>query len=225
MINFQSLIFIFLFSFIYSNFLKTIEYEYLNEILQDYSYETIKIDFDEFIYGNIQDNSTNNYRIKIEKDSEQIYFDYQSEYGCLYINIEEEIFNISFQHMFCSEGTNNLFILNKSDILNKIGRVEDDSIEGLNIGISVRCSELEIEKNINFYYSLKVSLRKQTINIFEINSENKLLCKTEKVNETNFRCLFIIYHFFLIISHIILVIISIYMKFRKKRLILIIIVK
>ena len=160
--------------------------------MQDYSYETIKIDFDEFIYGNIQDNSTNNYRIKIEKDSEQIYFDYQSEYGCLYINIEEEIFNISFQHMFCSEGTNNLFILNKSDILNKIGRVEDDSIEGLNIGISVRCSELEIEKNINFYYSLKVSLRKQTINIFEINSENKLLCKTEKVNETNFRCLFII---------------------------------
>ena len=191
MINFQRLIFIFLFSFIYSNFLKISEYEFLNEILQD-SNETITIDFDKFIYGNIQDNSTNNYRIKIEKDSEQIYFDYQSEYGCLYINIEEEIFNISFQYMFCSEGTNNLFILNKSDILSKIDREEDDSIEGLKISISVGCSEIEIEKNINFSYSLKVSFRKQAINVFEINSEHKLLCKTEKVNETNFRCLFII---------------------------------
>ena len=191
MINFPRLIFIFLFSFIYSNFLKISEYEFLNEILQD-SNETITIDFDKFIYGNIQDNSTNNYRIKIEKDSEQIYFDYQSEYGCLYINIEEEIFNISFQYMFCSEGTNNLFILNKSDILSKIDREEDDSIEGLKISISVGCSEIEIEKNINFSYSLKVSFRKQAINVFEINSEHKLLCKTEKVNETNFRCLFII---------------------------------
>jgi len=191
MINFQRLIFIFLFSFIYSNFLKISEYEFLNEILQD-SNETITIDFDKFIYGNIQDNSTNNYRIKIEKDSEQLYFDYQSEYGCLYINIEEEIFNISFQYMFCSEGTNNLFILNKSDILSKIDREEDDSIEGLKISISVGCSEIEIEKNINFSYSLKVSFRKQSINVFEINSEHKLLCKTEKVNETNFRCLFII---------------------------------
>ena len=187
--NFTTLFFILLFSFSFSNFLKINDYEYLYKYLEDEN-KTENIDFDTFVYGNIKDNSTNNYRIKIEKDSEKIYFDYQSEYGCLYIYIEEAILNTSYHDRFCSEGTNNLFILNKSDILDKINREEDDSIAGINIIISVGYSE--VEKNINFYYSLKVSFRKQTINIFEINSEHKLLCKTEKVNETNFRCLFII---------------------------------
>ena len=189
--DFQALIFIFLFSFSFSNFLKINEYEYLYNYLQDEN-ETKNIDFDKFVYGNIKNNSTNNYRIKIEKDSEQIYFDYQSEFGCLYINIKKAILNTSYHNMFCSEGTNNLFILNKSDILHKINIEEDDSIAGLNIIISVGCSKIEVGKNINFNYSLKVSFRKQTINIFEINSEHKLLCKTEKVSESNFRCLFII---------------------------------
>ena len=188
--NFIILIFIFLFSFIFSNIFNINEYEYLNKYLQDEN-ETTNIDFDKFVYGNINDNSTNNYRITIEKDSESIYFDYQSEYGCLYINIKEAILNTSYQYIFCSEGTNNIFILNKSDILDKIGK-EDDSIAGLNLVISVGYSKIEIGKNIKFDYSLKVSFRKQTINIFEINSEHKLLCKTEKVNETNFRCLFIL---------------------------------
>ena len=53
-------------------------------------------------------------------------------------------------------------------------------------------SSLELNKNINFEFSLKVSIRKPEINIFEINSEHKILCKTEKVNQTNYRCNFMI---------------------------------
>ena len=124
-LNFPALILIFLFSFSFSNFLKIDEYGYLYKYLKDEN-ETKNIDFDKFVIGNIKDNSTNNYKIKIEKDSEQIYFDYQSEYGCLYIIIEEAILNTFYHYMFCSEGTNNLFILNKSDILDKIDREEDD---------------------------------------------------------------------------------------------------
>jgi hypothetical protein len=124
-LNFPALILIFLFSFSFSNFLKIDEYGYLYKYLKDEN-ETKNIDFDKFVVGNIKDNSTINYKIKIEKDSEQIYFDYQSEYGCLYINIEEAILDTSYHYMFCSEGTNNLFILNKSDILDKIDREEDD---------------------------------------------------------------------------------------------------
>ena len=41
-----------------------------------------------YVFGNINYNSTINYQLSIENDSEQIFFDFQSEYGCLYIIID-----------------------------------------------------------------------------------------------------------------------------------------
>ena len=35
-------------------------------------------------------------------------------------------------------------------------------------------------------------MRKSDINIFEVNSDHKILCTTEKINENNYRCLFMI---------------------------------
>ena len=67
-----------------------------------------------------------------------------------------------------------------------------ETIEGLNIIISVGYSSYELDKNIDFDYSLKISLRKSEINIFEINSEHKMLCNPEKINKEIYRCLFIL---------------------------------
>ena len=161
-------------------------------IYSDYNVNIANINLDKFVSGNINNNSTKFFSLYITNDSEQIFFDYQSDYGCLYISNENKI-NISFQ--FCSEGENNLFILNKSEILEKIGDNycnDNYSIKGLNLIIGVGLSNLEMDKDIDFDYSLKISLRKPDVNILEINSEHKILCKSEKINENDYRCIFII---------------------------------
>ena len=156
--------------------------------------EIIDISFDQFVFGNINFNSTINYQITIKNDTEQIFFDFQSEYGCLYITIDKaKLINSSYHYKFCSEGINSIFTLNKNEIIEAIGNNKTSSISGLNLMIKVGLSEFELEhSNISFDYSLKVSARKQIINIIEINSEHKTLCELEKVNENNYRCLFVV---------------------------------
>ena len=149
--------------------------------------DEIEIKINEFISGYFN-KSINYYKFNILNETEQIYFDYQSEFGCLNITI-----NNTFIKTFCSEGFDNIFILKKNDIIKQIGYKEDDSIENLTLSIEVGNSLLEEEKEyFNFNYSLKVSLRKSDINIFEVNSDHKILCTTEKINDNNYRCLFMI---------------------------------
>ena len=160
------------------------ENEYLiNNYYMSSINDVIEIKENEFV-SDYFNKSINNYKFKILNDTEEIFFDYQSEFGCLFISINEISINI-----FCSEGKQNIFSLKKSEILEKIGYI--DSIANLNIIIRINNSTFESDF-INFYYSLKVSMRKSIINIFEVNSEHKLLCKTEKIEENNYRCLFMI---------------------------------
>ena len=156
--------------------------------------KNIDIAVDQYFFGNINNiNSTIYYNLFLLNDTEQIFFDFQSEFGCIYINIENGILKSNDNHFtFCSEGSSNIFILNKDDILEIIEMKEKDSIKNLSIIIGVGYSPLEQKNDFNFDYSLKVSLRKPEINIFEINSNNKTLCKTEKTENNNYRCLFII---------------------------------
>ena len=167
-------------------------YNLIDNYYSFYDSNIINIELDQYIPGNIINDSINFYNISILNDSEQIFFDYQSEYGCLYIFVKQNnTFNSSeYDFLFCSEGIDSIFSLNKNDILEKIDEEERVTIKDLNIIIGVGFLNSEIIKN-NYLYTLKVSLRKPDINIFEINSEHKILCKTEKINETN-RCLFVI---------------------------------
>ena len=154
--------------------------------------KNINIIVDKFYFGNINNNnSTINYSLLLLNETEQIFFDFQSEFGCLYINVKEELdLNSNYDFKFCSEGSSNIFIINKKEILEIIDLDKEDSLENLIINISVGYSE--DEKDLNFTYSLKVSLRKPEINIFEINSDHKTLCKTENTKGDQYRCLFLI---------------------------------
>ena len=155
--------------------------------------DIIKIPEDEFISGKISDNSLTFYQFKILNDAEQIFFDYQSEFGCLYINAYKNtsINQTTYHFQFCSKGENNIFSLNKKEILETIDVEEDDSIADINLIIGVGNPFLETY-NFGFSYTLKVSLKKPEINILKINSDNKILCKTEQINGKNYRCLFMI---------------------------------
>ena len=164
----------------------------LNDIIESYLYEDeiITIEPDHFISGNIIDNNMNYYNINILlNDSDKVYFDYQSEYGCLYVFFDEKIiYNPSkSDFIFCSEGINKIFELSKKEVMNKINRTEIDDI---NMYIGVGHNKSEINKK-EYQYSMKVSYSKPDINIFEINSDHTILCKTEKFNES-YICLFAI---------------------------------
>ena len=130
------------------------------------------IELDTFVGNNINNqNSSFYYRLNVLNDTEQIVFDYQSEYGCLYINIKKDLLDINDNDndfIFCSEGINNVFILNTSEILEKIEDSGKESFMGLNFIIGVGYSPFESDKNFDFDFSLKISLRKPIINIFEI---------------------------------------------------------
>ena len=153
----------------------------------------IDINLDHFVTGYLNHTSTNYYKVFLSNDSEQIFFDFQSEYGCLYINIDNELLikDLSEDFIFCSNGANDIFTLDKKEINEKMKREATSSIEGLNMTIAVSSPSSELNSDFGFYYSLKVSLKKSEINIFEINSSHKMLCKTEKINEI-YRCVFIL---------------------------------
>ena len=163
-----------------------------NYIIESYlnKGENINIEPEYFISGNIIDENLNYYKINLLlNDSDKIYFDYQSEYGCLYVFCNEINNNNSLEpdFIFCSEGFNQIFELKKIDIMNKNDKKKIDDI---NIYIGVGHNKLGVNKK-EFNYSMKVSISKPDINIFEINSDHKILCKTEKYNEKNI-CLFAI---------------------------------
>ena len=187
-LNFQLLLFLINLPFLISQNNKK-EFNYIIESYLSKD-EIINIESEHFISGNINDENVNYYKINlILNDSDKVYFDYQSEYGCLYVFFDEKIINNTSEcdFIYCSEGFNKIFELEKIDIMNKIDKKE---LNDINIYIGVGHNKSEINKK-EYNYSMKVSFSKPNINIFEINSDHKILCKTEKFNETN-RCLFAI---------------------------------
>ena len=156
---------------------KDIIYKYYSsKYLEEGTYQN----FDEFYEGNLNNNSSSveyNYTFDVKKENaEQIFIDYQSEYGCLKITS-----NYKKSNEFCAKDKNNFFILNTSDFIN-----ENEGNLTLNIKI-----EYNFVSEFNFDYSLKVSL-KRPINILKINSEHKMLCQMEEFENEKYRCLFMI---------------------------------
>ena len=143
--------------------------------------------FDKFVNGNLNSTTTfmaYNYHINNITEVEQIYFDYQSDFGCLSINFSQS----STEKEFCSNDKNNFFIIKIEEVLNK------SEIKEKNVDMIVKVgynTYLINESNFDFEYSLKVSLRKP-VNILEINSEQHILCQTEKIENNKYRCLFMI---------------------------------
>ena len=155
--------------------------------------DIINITEDEFVYNTINSSSIINYNFLILNDTEEIFFDYQSEFGCLDINIVKEEINNSLtpDFQFCSNGTNNIFSIKKNEILKIINNTENNSLSDINLNIEVGYSPLEKNYDFIFNFSLKISLRKPDINIFKINSDHRVLCKTEKITDNNnYRCIF-----------------------------------
>ena len=168
--------------------------DYNNQINSNYPSQfeesIIDIRLDQFVSGSF-DNSTIYYKTQITKESEGVFFDFQSEFGYLYISFQDKIdVNNTDPIILQSSGENSLFFINKTEIMEK---TKKDSIAGLFILVGVSSSSPELGNIISFDFSLKLSLQKNDINIFEVNSEHNFLCKTSKIGDgNNYKCLFML---------------------------------
>ena len=178
---------IYLLVFIISNILCLDNLNIKSDINSNDFHEALSINLNQFVEGTI-DNKTPkidyNYKIDLSNldKTENILFDYQSEFGCLTITIKDS----KFSETFCSKGNNDIYILN----MTKIPNIKD--MENLDMTLSVGNQDSDIDSNFSFDFSLKVSIQ-NSLNIYEIDSDHKTGCKMEKVeNEDKYRCLFLI---------------------------------
>ena len=192
----KKIVFLFLF-FISNIFCINPNSEYIKEnIINEENLFDLEDDIytklDEFVIGNIKEKNEQksyNYSLNImnEDKPEGIIFDYQSEFGCVNISFYDnsDYNNSNYSKSFCSEGRNELFILDKEEIPMKDEK--GNILMNVNVGLE---EDFKFVSNFNFNYSLKVSLRKP-FNIIEINSDHKTSCKMER-NGDKYRCLFVI---------------------------------
>ena len=131
-INFNKILLILLIiiSFVISIENKNIDNNLKENYYSLYPNDIIKIELDQFVSGNITENNIDYYEITLLNDTEEIFFDYQSGIGCLYIYLEK---NGTFDkkesdYKLCSKGIDSLFTINKKDILDKIGKMKNESI-------------------------------------------------------------------------------------------------
>ena len=184
---FFSLIFLLDFS-IQNN--KNLEQNIINDYYSSFYFEPTSLqNLDEFYEGNLDLNQSSttlnfNFILTKENDSEEIFFDYQSEFGCLNITFDKG----SHSAEFCAKDKNNFFTLNISDYFHDKSEYENNTI---NMHVKIEYDPLKYEEDFNFDYSLKVSLKK-SINILKINSEHKILCQMEKIENEKYRCLFMV---------------------------------
>jgi len=164
----------------------------------------VVIQVDEFIIGNVDvsDNERINefYEIWLPHDAETVEFDWQSSVAGLYINLggtRSTTKNADFKLL--PPGRDAILTLSKKDIIDKakerkIDIPNEDSLEDINLVIGIWTDKSD---SINTeLYSLRVHETDETsedsIDIIEINTDQKILCRPRILSDSIYRCLFMV---------------------------------
>ena len=173
--------------------------------LEDSSHENIpiiNIPLNEYIIGNINTNNYDNiyeyYSIYFNQDSHKIIIDFQSKYVNFYINVGNNRPTIENSD-FSSKDIKNqdiIFEITKKEFLNickskQLKIPNQNNLKGLSMTIGLYTNKKNILYS-NFYF-LKVNLPlSDKLDIYEVNSDQKVLCKTTLTKQKENRCLFVI---------------------------------
>ena len=164
----------------------------------------VVIQVDEFIIGNVDlaenDKIYEFFEIWLPHDSEIVLFDWQSSVAGLYINlggIRPTTKIADFKLL--PPGKDYILNLTKNEILDKaaikkINIPYENSIQDINLVIGVWTDKTDsIDTEI---YSLKVHLPDEDVNsnldIYEVNTDQKILCNPTRIEEDQYRCLFVV---------------------------------
>ena len=160
----------------------------------------IIIQTEEIILGNI--NITENkivhdfYEIWLPHDSERIEFDFQSSGAGLYINLgNEKPTKTKADFILFPYGKNSILELTKTEILlmaisKGIKIPYQNSLQDINLIIHVLSDNTD-SKNTELY-SLRIHQPMNNLDIIEINTDHKILCKPTDMNNGHYRCLFML---------------------------------
>ena len=134
-------------------------------------------------------------------DANKISIDFQSKVVNFYINVgpdNKPILGSEIDFVYESNGTDTIFEITKGEFLEKckkrkINIPHENNFLGLSMVIG-----LWANKTDSFYttvYSFKIHLPfNEIIDIYEVKSDQKTLCKTEYIKEDYYRCLFMVFY-------------------------------
>ena len=166
----------------------------------------INIPLREYIIGNLYTNEDNNiyeyYSTIFTHDSNKISIEFQSKVVNFYINVgvnnkptRDSIPDFKYE----SKGNDTIYEIYKDEFISKckekgIKLPYGDSLQGLGMTIG-----LWTDKTDSLYttvYSMKIHLFfDERLDIYEVKSDQKTLCPTQLIKETNkYRCLFMVFY-------------------------------
>ena len=166
----------------------------------------VNIPLREYIIGNLYTHEDNNiyeyYSTIFTHDSHKIIIDFQSKVVNFYINVgadNKPILDSEIDFVYESNGTDTIFEITKEEFLEKckkrkINIPHENSLLGLSMTIG-----LWTNKTDSFYttvYSFRIHLPfDKVIDIYEVKSDQKTLCKTEYITPGGYyRCLFVVFY-------------------------------
>ena len=164
----------------------------------------VVIQVDEFVIGSVEIAENERiyefYEVWLPHDSDTVEFDFQSSVAGLYINLggtRPTTKNADFKLL--PPGTDTILTLNKTTIIEraKNRRIQiptENSLQDVNLVIGIWTDKSDsIDSEL---YSLRVhqSDEKKTdsLDIIEINTDQKILCKPTALSTTEYRCLFVV---------------------------------
>ena len=161
----------------------------------------VVIQVNEYIIGNVDvaDNERiyEFYEVWLPHDSEQVEFDFQSEVAGLYINLggtRPTTKNADFKLL--PTGTHSVLLLYKSEILDRakakgISVPIPGEIQDVNLVIGVWTDKTDSVGTE--LYSLRIHQPlENAIDVVEVNSNQKILCRPEMIEDSQYRCLFMV---------------------------------
>ena len=164
-------------------------------------FPVITLPLEEYITGNIykvESNNINEYFYALfPHDAEKIIIDIQSKVVNFYINVGSEKPTVSLNDFsYLSNGQDTIYEISKSEFLNKakekgIEIPVENSLKGLSMTIGLYTTKTD--SLYTAVYTFKVHLPFSDLNIYDVKSDQKTLCKTTYYENKNL-CLFMIHY-------------------------------
>ena len=153
----------------------------------------ISIPVDQYIVGCVEPISSTLiyqfYRVRLNNDADKIIFDLQSDTAELYVKFGDVSPTVDFKDFkIISDGQHNIHVKTKSEL-------KKQSLKGLNLVIGVWTQYYDSVYTTPFAFAIRLENNDEN-EIFRVNSNQKVLCKTKKVGNS-YRCLYAIEYDFL----------------------------
>jgi len=164
----------------------------------------IILDPEEYIIGSLYKNDDVNnkglfeyYTLKIPYNITAVEIDWQSDTAELLVNTRTEKPNNERHDFKFKKRRDTNIRISREDILKKINGddfvYDGRSLQGSDITFGVYTKNYDSMGST--VYAFRVHLPKPKLNIYKVTSDQKAICKPEKLNENEYRCLFMIIYY------------------------------